>query len=99
MPEVDVFAVQQRPERTLLALVRDADAAGVDEADAIDNTLELHMRVPADDEALLDSLERGPKALVGGDAGQDLVVVARRAVAVQDATERHGLWKVAQERN
>ena len=86
--KLDVLAVEQRPERALPALVRHADAAGVDEARPIDDALELHVRVPADDEALLDSRERGPKTLVGGDARQDLLVVARRAVAVEDAAER-----------
>ena len=50
--------------------------------------LELDVRVPADDDPLLDALERRPEALVGRDLGQDLVVVARRAVAVEDTVER-----------
>ena len=50
--------------------------------------LELDVRVPADDDPLLDALERGPEALVRRDLGQDLVVVARRAVAVEDTVER-----------
>ena len=55
--------------------------------------------MPADDEGLLHSIEGGSKALVGRVAGQDLVVVARRPVAVEDAAERHGLWELMQERN
>ena len=50
--------------------------------------LELDVRVPADDDPLLDAFERRPEALVGRDLGQDLVVVARRAVAVEDTVER-----------
>ncbi len=38
--------------------------------------LELHVRVSADDEPLLDAGECGAKPLVGRDARQDLVVVA-----------------------
>ena len=54
------------------------------------------MRVPADDEALLYSGQRGSKTLVGGDAREDLVVVARGAVAVEDAAERHGMRQRAE---
>ena len=42
-------------------------------------------------------VERGPKPLVRRDAGQDLVVVARRAVAVEDAAERDASRALAQE--
>ena len=69
--EGNVVALQQRPERTLLPSYGMPTLPRVDEADPIDNAFELHMRVAADDEALLDSLEGGSKAVVGGVARQD----------------------------
>ena len=82
------IAVDDGPERAGPALVGHADAARVREADPVDLADELDVRVPADDETLLHPGERGPEPLVRRDARQDLVVVARRAVAVEHAAQR-----------
>jgi hypothetical protein len=93
-PELHHTVLEQRPECPLLPLVRDPDASCVDEADSVDHSLELHVRVPADHDFLLDPRQRRAETIVGRHPGQDLVVVARRAVTVENAVqgdrERHG---------
>ena len=101
VPELSLHPIDKRPERALTTFVRHADAAGIDEMPSVDVAFELHVRMPADDERLLDAGERGPKALVGRDTRQDLVVVPRRAVAPRrrrtcGRSERAG---IARERN
>src|SRR2546430_9761422 len=53
---------EQRPERADFALVREADAAGVDEADAVDHPVLLHVRVAGHDHALLHTHQDLPRS-------------------------------------
>ena len=64
-PDFDVV-VEQRPVRGGLGLVRRSEAAGVDDADAVDGAVELQVRVAADDDVLVDYREELAQPLVGG---------------------------------
>ena len=63
------------------------DAAGVDHALVPDCAVELHVRMPTDDDVGLDAGEDLPQALVGGRAEKHLLVAPRRAMAEQHAPE------------
>src|SRR5207302_2216543 len=78
---------EQSPVRTRLVLVRHADAAGVDDPNVTDRPVELHVRVTADDDIRVDTLECAQPALVGADARQQVVVAARRRVTEQHPAE------------
>src|SRR4051794_30667456 len=78
------------PVRARLVVVGPADAAGVDDALAADRPLELHVRVPADDDVGVDVLEQEGDALLGRALREDVEVVARRRVHVEDAADLRG---------
>src|SRR5213593_1603103 len=78
-PELDPRA-EHRPVRTRLA-VRHAHAAGIDDPQAIDLAVELHVRVAAHHEVGLDPGHQRPHTLVGSLGAEDVHVVARDGVA------------------
>ena len=76
------------PERRDLALVRHPDRACVHDAHVARAPLELVMRVPDHDDALLDPAEARLQRVVGREHGRDRRVVLRRRVAVENAVDR-----------
>src|SRR6266516_2287195 len=90
---------EERPEGGDLALVREADAARVDEADPAALPVLLHVRVAGYDDALLDPGENLCEALVRSRGGDHLVVAARCRVAEQNPVELDRRRLPLQERN
>ena len=77
----------EQPVRARLLLVRHADAAGVDDPDAPDGALELGVRVAAHDRRHVEPLEERGDPFLGRALGEDVHVVARRGVAVEDVAD------------
>ena len=71
--------IAQRAPREVL--VRQADAAGVDQPLAEHVPIELNVRVPAHDGAWAHVAQDLAQAILGAQACDDLLVAARRAVA------------------
>src|SRR5918994_6052750 len=87
VPMLDV-GPEKRPERPPTALVRHADASGVDDAEAArEATVVLHVRVAADDNIRVDLVEDRDDLRVGRVAGVDRLVRGRRRMAEEDAAE------------
>src|SRR5262249_11151250 len=70
-----------------LVLVRHPDAAGVDDSDAGDDAFELCVRVATHHDRHIEALEEERDALVGGTLGEDVDVVPRRSVAIEDVAD------------
>ena len=77
----------EQPVRARFLLVGHADAAGVDDADAANGSLVLRVRVPADDGRHVEPVEQEGDPLLGRALGEDVEVVARRGVAVEDVAD------------
>src|SRR5688572_22681676 len=80
-PERDAL-VQHEPVRARLT-ERHADAAGVDDTDSADPSIELHVRVSADDNGRVDAGEDRTEAVVRREAREDFGVVAWGRMAEQ----------------
>ena len=67
----------QQPVGARLLLVRHADAARVDEPDALDAALVLRVGVTADDRRDVEPVEEEGDPLLGSALGEDVDVVTR----------------------
>jgi hypothetical protein len=85
-----------QPARVAVALVRQADAPGVDEAHPVHHPIVLLVGVPGDDQPGVDPTQRLGPPLRGRDPGEKLLVAARGGVAEEDAVHGHGQRQVAQ---
>ena len=77
----------EQPVGARLVLVRHPDAAGV-ETRMPATAVELHVRVAADDRRDVEPVEEEGDPLLGRPLGEDVDVVARRGVAVEDVADR-----------
>src|SRR3954451_16262530 len=87
----------EQPVRARFLLVRHADATRVDDADAPDAGVVLHVRVTADDRWHLEPVEEEGDPLLGRALGEDVEVVARRGVAVENVADDLRLGQLVQE--
>src|SRR5437588_5634939 len=83
-PQLRLAIDEERPERGDLAFVRKADATRIDEPDAADEPVLLHVRVAGHDDTLLDPGENLCETFVRSRRGDHLVVAPGRRVAVED---------------
>ena len=70
---------------------------GVDDPDAADGPLELRVRVAADDRRHVEPVEEEGDPLLGRALGEDVEVVARRGVAVENVADDLRLGQLVQE--
>ena len=95
--QLDVVAAHERPVRPGRLLPSGADAAGVDDPISVDSSIELRMRVPDHDDALLDPVDHLPQRIVGGEHRDGLVDASRRPMRVEHVAEHEPLGKAGDE--
>src|SRR5262245_20249752 len=78
---------QQRPVGAAPALVRQADAAGVEQKRSVHDALVAHVRMRGHDRALLDAVEKLAYPLDRGRLRDQLLVAPRRPVAERRRAE------------
>src|SRR4029077_3618281 len=77
----------EKPVGARLLLVRHADAACVHDPDTRDGAVVLRVRVAADDGRHAELLEEEGDPLLGRPLGEDVDVVPRRCVAVENVAD------------
>ena len=100
-PQIDVRA-EERPVGAAAVLVGHSDTSCIHQPNAGDLSVELGMRVAADDDSFRNSGKSGGDPLLGGDRGQDLLVASRRSVAEKGLpepidVEGHARGEIAEE--